>query len=308
MKKLATTLFAVATLWSTAHATPTVEVIEETDSYRLIRHAEGETEVPLEPERVVVLLGAEQVVVLGVKPVGVATNCTTIEETFPPYILERLQDSEHVGLWNEPNLEKILALEPDLILSNSLSGELYEQLSRIAPTVLVNEDQDFTGLADYAKVLGRQNEADLILSELDVRVAEAKATVEDHPSVAFIRLLEREISVYGKDLGGYRQGVGYLLHRALALPTPSLVPDGWSESISLEQLPSLDAEHLFVMVEQDDTRLPELAETSLWQALPAVRAGNVHLVTAAEWNGTYDPVGARRFIDKVLAALVDESD
>src|SRR5687768_15188777 len=102
---------------------------------RSVEHAMGETQIKGMPERVVVLDTGEldSAMTLGVTPVGAVEAIPG--EGFPSY-LEETGGIENVGTIEEPNLEKIATLEPDLILSSKLRHEqIYDQLSKIAPTV-----------------------------------------------------------------------------------------------------------------------------------------------------------------------------
>ncbi|MDP9352451.1 MAG: ABC transporter substrate-binding protein, partial [Chloroflexota bacterium] len=102
---------------------------------RTIEHAMGTAEVPANPQRVVALDTGEldAAMTLGVKPVGAVEAIPG--EGFPSY-LEGTEGIENVGTIEQPNLEKIAALKPDLILSSKLRHEvIYPQLSKIAPTV-----------------------------------------------------------------------------------------------------------------------------------------------------------------------------
>jgi iron complex transport system substrate-binding protein len=92
----------------------------------------GEAETEGTPGRVVVLDTGEldSAMSLGVTPVG------AVEGLGLPSYLEGTGEIENVGTIEEPTLEKIATLEPDLILSSKFRHEpIYDQLSQIAPTV-----------------------------------------------------------------------------------------------------------------------------------------------------------------------------
>lgn len=90
---------------------------------RSVTHAMGTTEIIGNPERVVVLDTGEldSVLALGVTPVGAVTADAT--GAFQSYLGDRTKGIEVVGTINEPNLEKIAALQPDLILSSKTRHE-----------------------------------------------------------------------------------------------------------------------------------------------------------------------------------------
>src|SRR3712207_1306547 len=109
---------------------------EESSGTRTVTHAMGTTDVPANPQRVVVLDTGEldSALALGVTPVGAVTAFADGE--FPAYLSDHVASIQKVGTIAEPNLEAIVALNPDLIISSKLRHEdIYPQLSQIAPTV-----------------------------------------------------------------------------------------------------------------------------------------------------------------------------
>jgi len=132
------TIFLIAFLLaSCAHAPQTKKT-----SHRVISLAPSITEM-------IFALGA------GDKIVAVSDYCL-----FPP----EAQKKEKVGGLFNPNLEKIMALKPDLILGTSSYGSLKEKLSAIsAHVVLLPEksiDDIFFGLDSLGVLLGKQRAAD----------------------------------------------------------------------------------------------------------------------------------------------------
>ncbi|NJL41725.1 MAG: ABC transporter substrate-binding protein [Leptolyngbyaceae cyanobacterium SM1_4_3] len=144
---------------------------------RTIDHAMGTTQVPETPERVVVIDSAalDSALALGVKPVG-----STIFGELPDYLGNQTEDIEIVGEVNQPNLESILQLQPDLILGTKISTErLYRPLSRIAPTVLT-EGSGRSGdwkenFLLFAAALGKTERANQLLEEYQQRVSGLRA-------------------------------------------------------------------------------------------------------------------------------------
>ncbi|MDT0278144.1 ABC transporter substrate-binding protein [Blastococcus goldschmidtiae] len=149
---------------------------------RTVEHAMGSTEIPERPERVVVLDTGEldSVLSLGVTPVGAVT--TDVSQEFLSYLAEDAADVEVVGTIAEPNLEEIAALEPDLILSNSVRHEaIYDQLSQIAPTVFAADLGDTwkENLLLDAEALGKEEEAEELLAEYEQQAADLGEAIGD---------------------------------------------------------------------------------------------------------------------------------
>jgi iron complex transport system substrate-binding protein len=97
---------------------------------RTVTHDRGETEVPAEPQRVVVLDSPhlDAALSVGVTPVGSAQS--SVDEGLPAYLGDRTEGIDIVGTIEEPDLEAIAALDPDLILSATVRHEqIYDQLS-----------------------------------------------------------------------------------------------------------------------------------------------------------------------------------
>lgn len=115
----------------------------DTGATVVISHAQGETEVPVDPERVVVF---DQSVLQSMidldlpDSVGVPA-LTNWPESFARY---RGDDVAKVGSLFEPDFEAVNALEPDLIIVAARSATSYDALSEIAPTVDLSVDsKDF---------------------------------------------------------------------------------------------------------------------------------------------------------------------
>ena len=108
------------------------------DNGKLVNHALGETVVPLDPQRVVVLTQAalDNSLALGIKPVGSSYSGFAQREgygNFPAYLGDKTEGITNVGHSDSPSLEKIVALQPDLILgSKETHQRIYPQLSQIA--------------------------------------------------------------------------------------------------------------------------------------------------------------------------------
>ncbi|RJX75420.1 siderophore ABC transporter substrate-binding protein [Vibrio sinensis] len=103
-----------------------------------INHAKGTTKVETNPERVVVLgLGAlDTVETFGISPVAISTV-----SQFPDY-LSKYRDGNFVvaGSLSEPDFETIYTQKPDLIIIGSRAITQYDELNKIAPTIVYAAD------------------------------------------------------------------------------------------------------------------------------------------------------------------------
>lgn len=274
---------------------------------RAVSHAMGETEVPAEPERVVVLDSSflDAALALDVTPVG-ATEAEA-GAGMPEYLAEDVPDIEVVGLTDDPNIEAIAELRPDLILGAKVRHEdFYDELSEIAPTVFTESSGTNwkDGLEVTADALGASEEAEALVEAHEARAAEigeATGAAGRHASIVRF-LLPDEIRIYGPDTfsGSVLSDVGF-----------DLGDHEWDEYsmtyISPEQLGLADADVIFgTSYGGRDTAAFEDAFTpieSLWNAVPAVADGRQHWVEDDIWMLGIGPLGAGLILDDIEALL-----
>ncbi len=118
---------------------------------RAVTHALGQTTIPGQPQRIVVLNQyslLDYLLAVDIKPVG-STGDAAADCPFGVWLCSRTAGVEMVGDTEEPDLERIAALKPDLILSNPWQEDIYPKLGQIAPTVAVP--------LDYADTAARQS-------------------------------------------------------------------------------------------------------------------------------------------------------
>jgi iron complex transport system substrate-binding protein len=136
-------------------------------------------------ERVVVLewQQVEDVLTLGVDPVGVAdvkgyNTWNTAEELAP--------DTTDVGMRGEPNLDAVFSTNPDLIImEKEYSEAVVKQLGKYDVPVLITQGADTEdpvgNMKDtfslIAEALGKEDEAAAVLEEFDATVAEAEEQI-----------------------------------------------------------------------------------------------------------------------------------
>lgn len=186
-----------------SEAMTAAEQAEEDDGPRTVTHAMGETEVPADPQRVVVLDSPhlDAALSLGVTPVGAVQS--SVDEGLPEYLGDRTDGIEIVGTITEPDLEKIASVEPDLILSAKVRHEdVYPQLSEIAPTVFTESSGTSfkEGLATIADGLDRSEELETQLEEYEARAREVgEAVGAEGTEATIVRFLPGETRLYGPE-------------------------------------------------------------------------------------------------------------
>ena len=158
------------------------------DGELVLQDVTGEVVMDAPAERLVKLewAYAENAVAVGVDPVGVAD----VEgyATFLDPVAPLPEGTTDVGTRQEPSLEAIRALEPDLIVGVSGRHDaVLDELRAIAPTLLFDPYQEgITQLEEMrqtftteATALGRAEEAEEVLAGFDEQVEEAAAAFAD---------------------------------------------------------------------------------------------------------------------------------
>jgi iron complex transport system substrate-binding protein len=231
----------------------------------------GPVEVPANPKRVVLLSGfTGNVLQLGVNVVGVDTWSKN-----NPTFKEELKDAEEVS---DENLEKIIELEPDLIIGLSNIKNI-DKLKEIAPTVTYT-----WGKADYltqhieiGKLLNKEKEAKEWVDDFKNRAEAAgkdiKAKVGEDATVTVIESSGKDLYVFGEN---WARGTE-ILYQAMKLKMPEKVKEmalkqGYY-SISAEVLPEYVGDYLILSKYADADS--SFQETETYKNMPAVKNGHV---------------------------------
>lgn len=290
---------------TTEEESPTGDETSATEpETRTISHDMGETEVPASPERVVTLDSPhlDTALSLGVTPVGSVQS--EVAQGLPGYLGERAERVDIVGTIEEPNLEAIAALEPDLILSATVRHEqIYDELSQIAPTVFTESSGTNwkEGFALVAEALGRSEEGEQALADYSDRVDEVGDAIgAANMTSSIVRFLPDETRIYGPDTfsGRVLTEVGFEL--------PDLDYDEYSMIyISPEQIELADADVIFSTTYSDPASTTRDSVTALWSTLSAVREGCQFNVEDDEWMLGIGLIGANIILDDLQSFLDD---
>ena len=144
--------------------------------------AQIEVNVPYQPERVVVLDLANLDILdnLGLGDCIVGAPTITL-----PYLQSYNDNLPIVGTVNTPDLEAVMACEPDLILMGGRMAEYYDELNEIAPTLrltTVSDDGLVEAIRANAKtigtIFGETEQVDALLAQYDARIAALAAFAE----------------------------------------------------------------------------------------------------------------------------------
>lgn len=297
---------AVGMLLASCQTNSAVPSTPEPISTRTIAHAMGSSEVPISPQRVVVLDTAplDAALALGIKPVG-----TIVAGQPPDYLGNQVDGIEPLGEGSQPNLENVLKLKPDLILGSAINaGEIYDKTSTIAPTVLTEGSGRAGDWQEnfqlYAEALGRSDQAERLLQNYRQRVQQLQDTI-DQPQALEISVLIIPNSVVraytrGSFSGSILQDIGF------SRPPAQDDPEEYALELSPEALDTLDGDYIFLVYSTSRPgRLSkaEFVTHPIWSRLEAVQQDNVCEVSAQAWIGGRSILAANQILTDVEACL-----
>lgn len=251
----------------------------------------GAVEVPTDPKRIIALTNGPNVLALEGNIVGI-DEWTGMNPLFE----EKLEGVEIV---TEDNLEKIIELDPDLIIAGSHMKNL-DKLGEIAPTV------SFTwGKLDYldqqveiGKLLNKEEEAVSWAEDFQKRAAaigdEIRAEIGEDATVSVIESGNKEFYVFGDN---YARGTE-ILYQAMDLNMPAKVEELALEAgvytFSSEVLPEFAGDYVIFSKNPDVDN--SFTETDVWQNIPAVKNDQVFEINTKA--STYsDPITLEYLLD-----------
>ncbi|UBU15250.1 ABC transporter substrate-binding protein [Nonomuraea gerenzanensis] len=273
---------------------------QEAGPTRTVKHAMGETKVPMTPKRVVVLDTdkLDTMVSLGLSPVGAAQ--AQENQTWPEYLGSALADTKPVGTLQQLNLEAIMALKPDLILGSKFrQAAFYDKLAKIAPTVFT-EKVGITWKENFlldAEALGKKDQAQQLLSAYETRAEEVGAKFSKL-QVGIVRFMPTEIRLYGPESFS-----GIVLGDA-GIPRPEAQQLADQEDkrfgkISQENIAKGDADAIFYTAygEAAAKSQAEVTAGPLWKNLKAVKAEHAFNVDDEIWMTGIGVTAAGKILD-----------
>lgn len=290
-----------------------------TDETRVVTDAAGDkVEVPADPQRIVTLhyAATQPLLDLDVMPVG---QGSFEEGILPEDLVADVEEIPVVTDQSEPQLEEIAELDPDLILApNVYDDEVMEKLEALSPvytfTLRGGDRANWQQRTEeVAEAINRPAKADELAAEFKARqkkIAKKYANVTDSTTVAVIGAFEESnFYAWGENnmTGTLLMPLGFTWskqeNRAVAdEPEPEA-------TVSHEQIVSTvgDADVLFLDSDlrgETNSFLKSLAQTPLYQQIPAVKAGHAY---PAGKNTVAGYTDAHYTLDMVEKALQDMS-
>jgi len=272
---------------SAGTATPEEAVQEENKTVVVTDQTGQEVEVPVNPEKVVVLdYGSLDIMTkLGVEPVALPKG------SLPTY-LEKYKDEKYVDLGSLKtfDIEKINEVEPDLIIIEGRQSSFIEDLKKIAPVLFLGTaDQNmFASAENNAKILGQVFEKeDGVTSELESinkRLEAINAKIKETNATALMTMFnEGSLSVFGE---GSRYDMVYS-KLGFTVADSTIESANHGQSISFEYIKEKNPDYLLVLdrgaITGVQASVKEQIENELVKTTKAYENGNIIYVDPQAW-------------------------
>lgn len=276
---------AATTVPATESLTTTTTLTETVSGPVTIEHEGGTSTFDTAPQRVVALEYSyiDALQSLGLQPIAYA------DDGVPAYLLPGLTAAGAlpVGTRNEPNLEAISQLQPDLIIADlTRHSEIYEQLSQIAPTLMFDSyrgsyENQIAIFEQVSQVFHQVEAGQQVIADALAALDEARALAAGHGRSVVIGVLHSG-GFTAHSNGSFK---GSLLAE-LGLPTALEPQDGEIQYLlGLEGLVTLAPEAFVITcAPEDNPILTDWVNQPVWQQLEAVKNQQVYVFNRDLWS------------------------
>lgn len=277
-------------------------------SLRTIIHLKGELLLQRQPEKIAVLdpQFMDHMLALGEQPAG-SVMVTGDLSSFPEYLIGKLHEVQPLGTLDEPDLEALRALAPDLIICTEFQKNIYRSLTHIAPTIMLERNRDWREtLRIIGRIMGKKREAEQVLQQYKHKISGLKSALAAKLHGQSVTMIRPKDNIIRLHTCAHRTAA--ILYSDLGLYPPKLAVDRkrTSSIISLERLPELDADHYFVLTDHKfKDWMNEIQTTTKWKSLRAVQQHHVYHAKASIWIAYYGPIAMNQVVDQVAEVFLD---
>ncbi|WP_168122892.1 ABC transporter substrate-binding protein [Paenibacillus sp. HB172176] len=258
----------------------------EAEATRLVTDELGhEVKVPKAPVNIMAPYQEDSLLMLGITPVAQWSSGGTVQT----YLQDKLADVPVIDMSAALSPEAVLQFKTDLLVLHTASmgeGELYEQYTQATPTYVFENalGDSRESLRKLGDLLGKKAEAEAALKKHDELLSDVKNEINARAGsvkIGIVQINSKKFRMFGNVYFA-----GPLLYNELGFEQPELVRDKDIVDLSLEVLPELDADFLFVIDQNGgEGQTKEIMESKVWKSVPAVKQNHMFIVDPSHWLG-----------------------
>ena len=199
------------------------------------------------------------------------------------------------------DVEAVMNLNPDLIVISTVQEKMYDSLSEIAPTVMIqlealNWKDDVRALG---KVFGKEEAANEWIANYEAKAKEAgdKIKAKYGENTTYLSFLASGGQFFVFDGAGF----GDVLYNDMGLAKPAGMPEQTDISlpvVTYEGLATIQSDYIFAIATDED--LAQLQANNIWNNLPAVKNGKVVILESSPYfNQGYSPIGREILVSEI---------
>lgn len=257
-----------------------------------IEDNEGTKEVPVNPTSVVALDNRSFEILdqWGVQPVAAAR--ALVPETIPG--IADNEDIIDIGNHREPNLEAIVAAEPQVIVSGQRFSDHNAEIEKLAPDAVLIDlepregkplDEEFLRQVEaLGKIFDREDEAQQMADDFTQALERAKAAYKPEWKVMAVNVSGGEIGYVAPKVGRTWGPLFDLLGLTPALEIDGGSDDHQGDDISVEAIAEANPDWMLVLDRDAGVRTEDSApaqqvldQSQALQGVTAVQKGNLYI-------------------------------
>nr|WP_308012521.1 Fe(3+) dicitrate ABC transporter substrate-binding protein [Metabacillus rhizolycopersici] len=270
---------------------------------RTIKHEMGETEIENTPEKIVTLelSFVDTLNALGINPIGIADDN---KKDMISKLVGSDIDYTSVGTREQPSLEVISSLQPDLIIADAeRHSAIYKDLQQIAPTIVLKSrestyQENLDSFKTIAEAIDQKEVAEKRLNEHEKTINDIKSKLYLDKDLTVLPAVVRDTSFQAHTTSSYDGELLELLGLKVAIENEQPYVE-----MSLEQLVEIDPDVLLLANNEGKLLTDEWKENPLWKDLKAVKNGQIYNVDRDLWTRFRGVVSGEAIANDTLTML-----
>lgn len=219
-----------------------------------------------------------------------------------PHAFPYLSETIYIDVSNSTCIDST-SIQPDLFICEGFNGTIGKGFYGSAPTIQIPwKELDWrTHFHKIAKIIEKEKEAEHWLIDYEKKAEKAgeqiRNVVKDE-TVLILYIHDGECFIYGN------RNIGAVIYQDLKLNSPyDMQKINHSKKIAMEELPLFDADHILLMVDDDESskgKFNSLVRSEQWQSLKGTQKNQFYFIDKSLWL-EYSALSHEKIIDKAVA-------